>query len=290
MSHERWGAFSVMDHTNLAGVAPDVLLYDRLVFPVPSIDFEKARWEREGWQPKRQEEIIGALGDLAVSTHWNEQDQLEWANLYEKLRFDAAEIVKEARQDLSYEVTRMVLAKRQYPLPLGVDGIDVIAASRSEQEFRRRFKVDLKEVSDVVSNFGLRLSQRIAIPLSERNPKHAFTSVVQLARDADFRRKRTAVYELQNRVLSAAEPALETVQELEQATEELVDYICLMVKPVRFTNAFALVGLQPGYTVGRPFRGYTSRSTTLSALQFRSPVPGLTRPVGSSAPAAMYRE
>jgi hypothetical protein len=98
------------------------------------------------------------------------------------------------------------------------------------------------------------------------------------------------VYELQNRVLSTAEPALETVQELEQTTEELIDYICLMVKRVKFTNAFALVGVQPGYAVGRPFRGYTSRSTTLSALQFRSPVPGLPRPVGSSAPVAMYHD
>jgi hypothetical protein len=290
MSHERWGAFSVVDHKDLGGVAPDVLLYDRLVFPVPGTDFEKARWEAEGWQPRKQEEMLEALDDLAVSASWNGQDQRKWAELNRALQEDVAQIVSEARQDLGYLATRMVLAAKRYPLPHGVDGVDVIAANRSEQEFRRKFEVDLEEVSSIVPNFGIRLSQRIAVPLSDRDPKDALTSSVQLARDGDFRRKRSRVYELQNQVLSTAEPALETFQELEAATEDLINYICLMVKRVRFTNAFGLVGIQPGHAVGRPFRGYKSRSTTISALQFRGQVHGLTRPAGSSAPTAMYHE
>ena len=291
MSSERWGAFSVIDHTNPATLTPDVLLYDRLVFPVPTSDFDKTRWEKQGWQPQKQAKLVDDLGDLAVSADWSSQDQLKWADLYKRLQFDTEEIVKEAGNELSYQATRMVLAQKKYPLPVGVNGIDVIAASRSEQEFRRRFDVDLKEVPHVVSNFGLKLRQRIAVPFSERKPEHALTSAIQLAReDREFRNKRTRVYELQNRVLSTPDPPRESVQELEQATQELVDYIGLMVKPVKFTNTFAIVGIQPGAALGLPFPGYNSPSITISGLQFRSSVPGLTRPGGTSAPTAMYHE
>lgn len=290
MSHERWGAFSVMDHNDPTGVAPDVLLYDRLVFPVPATQVERDRWEREGWHPERQEELLRALGDLAVTAGWNSQDQRKWADEFARLQYDTAEIVKEAKQNLSYQATRMVLAQKLYPVPAGVEGIDVVAADRSEQRFLQRFKVDLEEVADITSNFGLRLRQKVAVPFSKSNPEDALTRAIQLAQDADFRFKRTTVYELQKRVLSTAEPALESVQELDHETEELISYICLMVKPVKFTNAFAIVGVQPGYAVGQRFRGYTSPSTTLSGLRFRSPAPGFTPALGSSAPAAMYLE
>jgi hypothetical protein len=290
MSHERWGAFSVMDHNDPGGVAPDVLLFDRLAFPVPATQVQKDRWEREGWHPERQAELLGALGDLAYSTGWNEQDQLNWADLHARLQREAVEIVKEAKQNLSYQATRMVLAQKRYPVPEGVEGIDVVGADRCELGFRQRFKVDLEEVPDITSNFALRLRQRVAVPFSDGNPMDALTRAIQLAQDADFRRKRTTVFELQNRVLSTAEPILESVQKLDHETEELISYICMMVKPVKFTNAFAIVGVHPGYAVGQRFRGYTSPSTTLSGLRFRSSAPGFTPQLGSSAPAAMYRE
>lgn len=230
------------------------------------------------------------LGDLAVAADWSSQDQRKWADLYQRLQFDTAEIVKEASDELAYQATRMVLAQKKYSLPQGVNGIDVIAASRSEQEFRGRFQVELEEVPKVVANFGLRLRQRIAVPFSERDPNNALTSAIGLAQDGDFRNRRTLVYELQNRVLSNPNPSRESVQELEHATQELVDYISLMVKPVKFTNAFAIVGIKPGAAVGLPFRGYSSQSTAISALQFRSSVPELTRHDGSSAPTAIYHD
>jgi hypothetical protein len=279
-----------MDHDKPAALAPEVLLYDRLVFPVPATEIEKARWEGQGWKPDEQERLLAELGDLVVSTRWDARDQLKWADEYEKLKFDVDNVVSEAKGSLAYQATRMVLAQKQYPLPPGVDGIDVIAAASSEQRLRQRTGVDLEETTTVVSNFGLRLTQCIAVPLARRDPIDTLKSTVELAGDAEFRQKRSTVFGLQNRVLSTAEPSLENMQELEQATEDLLGYICLMVTPVTFTNAFAIVGLQPGQAVGQPFRGYASRSTSLSALQFRLPAHALMRPPGSSAPTAMYHD
>ncbi|MGA9670210.1 MAG: hypothetical protein WBQ94_13440 [Terracidiphilus sp.] len=288
MSHQRWGAFSVMDHKAPGGLAPEVLLYDKLVFPVPVTDQQWARWEREGWEPGRQEELMGKLGDLAHQTRWDAQDQLKWAEQYESLKQEVASIVEEARQELSYEVTRMVLAQKKYPIPRGVEGIDVVAANQSERDFRKKFEVN--ETAGEVSDLGLKLGQRLAVSFSDRDPENALESAIQLAREMEFLQKRTTVYQLQNKILSSPAPALEDVQDLEEATKELIGYISLMVKPVKFAYAFALVGIQPGSAAGLPSRTFTSGSTTLSTVQFRSRFPGLTHPIGSSAPTAVYHD
>jgi hypothetical protein len=44
MSRERWGAFSVSDHSNLANLVAEILLYDCLVIPTPDGDGEWQRW------------------------------------------------------------------------------------------------------------------------------------------------------------------------------------------------------------------------------------------------------
>ncbi len=66
MTRERWGTFSVIDHSNPSAFVPEVLLYDRLVIPVPYSDSDRERWEREGWDPGLLDRRIKTLGDLAV--------------------------------------------------------------------------------------------------------------------------------------------------------------------------------------------------------------------------------
>lgn len=290
MSRERWGAFSVVDHTDPTSLTPDVLLYDRLVFPFPGHGFERKRWEDEGWQPEKLDQLIEKLGDLAVSANWTGEDQLQWADLWQKLQFDAEQVVNESRQDLAYYATRMVLAQKSYPMPRGIEGVDVVAAWRSELEFLTKFGYDCLEVSQYVPDLGLKLSQRIAVPLSQRDPLAILDSAVQLARDAEFRAKRNKVHELQNQLFSVPTPSLETIQELDHATNELVEFTSLMLRPVRFTKAFAVAAMQPGYAAGQPFRSFKSSCITVSALQFRPRGPDQSPPTRASGPAAMYHE
>ena len=60
MGREVWGTYSVRDHLREHPWAADVLLYDRLVVPVPPEPgdprdpAEWARWQDNGWQPGRQ--------------------------------------------------------------------------------------------------------------------------------------------------------------------------------------------------------------------------------------------
>ena len=99
--------------------------------------------------------------------------------------------------------------------------------------------------------------------LAQKSPLGVLRSTVQLARDAEFRGKRNRVHELQNQLFSVTAPPLQTVRQLEEAIEELVDFTSLMLRPVRFTKAFALAGMRLGYAVGQPFPKYTSRSIAL---------------------------
>ncbi|MEP7107401.1 MAG: hypothetical protein ABI760_05450 [Ferruginibacter sp.] len=51
MSREGWGTFSVMDHQRPGAFVSEILLYDRLVNPVPSDKGERKRWMEIGLKP-----------------------------------------------------------------------------------------------------------------------------------------------------------------------------------------------------------------------------------------------
>lgn len=289
---QRWGTFSVIDHKDPAQLAVEVLLYDKLVIPVPVTNADQDRWKTRGWDPKLQEFRLQMLGDLAYRANWGYRDSDSaihlWAQQFAYLENDIADIVKEARQNLGYHLTRQVLAQQKYPLPRGVEKIDLIVAYQSEKTFRLDFR--LETVSNDRADLALKLGQRIAVPLLEGDQEHAFISSVELARDQEYRSKRTAVYALQDQILSDSQPVMETVQELEQRTEELIAYVKLMTKKVSFTFAFALVGVHPGHLAGRPLPRFASKSTTLSAVQFRPHSPAFTRPSGSPARTTIYHD
>jgi hypothetical protein len=275
-----------MDVSDPARLAPEVLLYDKLVIPVPATDKDRKRWEDEGWRPGDQEEYIKMLGSLALQKKWGDRDQALWAEEYAKLKEDATDIVNEAKSH-AYGLTRRVLAQQEYPLPLGVEGIDVVTACQSENDFLTKF--GLADASNSSADLGLKLGQKIAVPFLEYEPKSALERSVTLALDPTFCQKRTTVYDLQCQILSNPKLPLEKMQELEQRTEELISYVTRMTKKVRHGFTFGLVGVQPGYAAGRPLT-YASRSTTLSTMRFRSLNPVFTHRPGVTAPTIMYHE
>jgi len=71
MSRERWGTFSVRDHTNRGAFATDVLMYDRLIIPRPADAEERSEWVRRKWQPQKLETLLEVLGERAITVPWN---------------------------------------------------------------------------------------------------------------------------------------------------------------------------------------------------------------------------
>ena len=69
MAAEVWGTFSVRDHCRPNAFAREVLLFDRLVLPVPANEAERARWRKpndakpkETWNPDRLDQLRHILG------------------------------------------------------------------------------------------------------------------------------------------------------------------------------------------------------------------------------------
>jgi hypothetical protein len=70
MKPQLWGCYSVADHLEPRAFVADLLLYDRLVVPVPVAD-DMQRWV-ERWDPERQARLLAILGSLAVQVKWTE--------------------------------------------------------------------------------------------------------------------------------------------------------------------------------------------------------------------------
>ena len=59
MARQVCDIFSVKEHCHPNAFVAEVMLYDRLVIPLPARDdlAELRRWEKFGWQPKRLDKI-----------------------------------------------------------------------------------------------------------------------------------------------------------------------------------------------------------------------------------------
>lgn len=68
-----WGCYSVADHLVANALVADLVLYDRLVVPVP--DGDEDRWERNGWEPERQAELLDAAHPFIEAIPWTRQRQ-----------------------------------------------------------------------------------------------------------------------------------------------------------------------------------------------------------------------
>jgi hypothetical protein len=112
------GHISVKDHCAPSAFVADVLIYDRLVLPVPADDSECSRWRHpnpgdseETWDPDRLQALIEILGSqrrpsrdgakLVWEVDW---DQDKWT--YEQSRLEAADVVSED----AFWTTRRILS------------------------------------------------------------------------------------------------------------------------------------------------------------------------------------
>lgn len=81
MARQIWGCYSVADHLERRAFVADLLLYDRLVVPIPSAD-DLGRWEK-WWGPDRQTRLLDILGPFAERMVWSpglrEQFEREWS-------------------------------------------------------------------------------------------------------------------------------------------------------------------------------------------------------------------
>lgn len=133
MTRETWGTYSVKDHLEDHPWAADVILYDRLVIPVP-YDLEGGpdwqRWIDQGWEPAKQASLLHILKDRAYPISWSPYLQEQW-----KAEWRDA-VSRQANREHGnpanpYTSTAEVLTRG---LPSRVNAVTAVATYRSSDE------------------------------------------------------------------------------------------------------------------------------------------------------------
>jgi hypothetical protein len=126
MAKQVWGTFSVKDHLNPGAFVTEVMLYDRLVLPVPPDDGERARWEKNGWDPARLDVLLGILGERVVRVKWDDRRRAAWRS-----RFEAGGVVAQETPDYAFATSRTELTEG---LPPHVTGVQAVPSYSSLEE------------------------------------------------------------------------------------------------------------------------------------------------------------
>lgn len=151
-----WGTFSVVDHLRPDAFVSDVLVYNRLVVPVPPDDAVDA-WEQGGWQPGRQRTILDILKDgdrsRVEEIPWEPERRTEYRSQISRMKSNLAagaaidvpaiQSLQPAGPDtLQQLATRMALVdyrseQRDRAMIAGIppSPVDIVAAYGSEEEF-----------------------------------------------------------------------------------------------------------------------------------------------------------
>jgi hypothetical protein len=227
---ERWGAFSVRDHVSDAPFVSEVLLYDRLIIPIPdpNDNLAEVSWAHEGWKPNVLRDCLDVLkvktdkaDGLALTVPWDNSKRERF-----KSRMSMAAALATQRRDPKHTyymdpflMTRMLVKDEFRPaLPPGVSKAWTVAAYPSAEAFRR--DVSTSDV-DRKTQVALLLSHRFLTPI-QSDPKHDMLKrAVDLAMTDAFRRKRSRFYEWQEEIIQEEISDEKAIEELEQ---RLLDY------------------------------------------------------------------
>jgi hypothetical protein len=310
MSRERWGTFSVIDHKNAATLVPEVLLYDRLVLPVPTTEDDRKRWTDRGWAPDVLNRRLEQLGPLAIAASWGYAERKRaieaWEQHMKTVRSDAEQIVRDIKAKAPYQMTRMVLANdKPVVLPPGVTDVVSVAAFQSEEDFNTCYRLQsLDEKSSAQppkkrrsapspderrAALGFLLGQKLAVP-DEANPELALRKAIELANDDSFREKRRKLYEWQEAIVRDQIKPEVALKEMNQMVAGYNRAVQKATRKVYFRFAFTIASVALGLAASPVSPLLASATVFLALAQFttldRKPV----IEAGESAPAAMFHD
>lgn len=300
--YERWGSLSVKDHLDLRALAMDVLLYDRLVVPVPADisprgrEFEWGRkaveeWQDENWDPGLLRNVLVELGDLAVTkpwTGWRRETYTQKIAEIRAIQEDIQDIQKELKEAAPYHATRRILAEEPIQtLPEGVTKVNVACAYRSEHDLRLDWFLGPQPAAGAPK--GVIFGYQLHAPDGD-NPENVLADAVRLARDSDsFKEKRRALYDWERRKIGEDYAPEEALAEMRQLVGAYNEAVAAAVNKVYLKAAFTILAVGLGL-LAAPLTPLALAPAGLALVEFatldRKPVVE----AGEAAPAAMFHE
>ncbi|WP_143658737.1 hypothetical protein [Streptomyces sp. IMTB 2501] len=204
MALRLWGCYSVADHLEKRAFVADLLLYDRLVVPVPSND-DLARWE-ECWNPTRLMELLQIADPFVERVEWNssrrEQFEREFSTDPEQdaLGVTRRVILDDIRDDISIQ-HQDVRAVAVYAQPDRFDREWEIV--RTFPFFHRNTKVEpgkRREFASVSSAEQQRLAKlvvtRLVVPDDGKDDKEVLQRTVDIVAHPEVAGRRAQLQEM----------------------------------------------------------------------------------------------
>jgi hypothetical protein len=272
MPLEVWGTFSVADHKRPRAFVADVLLYDRLVIPVPPPDDVKT-WSANGWEPEELSTRLEILGsDLARTVSWDAAQRAQFSAQRTKERdlarqraaerfqmtdavgFDSEIIRSQRAADPNVDpmyVTRLVLKDhanrkrdREFFERHPDVYVDALAAYPSFDTFRQEIEVEtLSTVDQVDEQVAAIFGWEFFVPddptLSDED---LLEEAASLARGKEFRSKRAAFHEWRRELLEHGGDAQTAYADMERMIDSYREETSKARTKTRLLNAFTIAG------------------------------------------------
>jgi len=264
MSREVWATYSVKDHFDRRALAADVMLYDRLVFPVPQTpDLQHApvawsrnpdewkRWEKEKWDPEAQESLLKLIEPVVRKVPWDAPHQKEWRK---EVTNEAGKYVRSG-----FEATKTILT---HDLPAYVTGINAMGpAYRSVGQLEKELGVSAAGTQKKLppSALGAVLGWEILVPDDPKlsDNKLLADAVAFVTDDKDFRNHRTAFWDWQQKYLKDGVTDRESIEKAVRDMRDLLEAQKSAAKkmPIKQTTRYAFRIGGPGLAFAGLFFG-----------------------------------
>jgi hypothetical protein len=219
MSIYRWATYSVKDHNHPDAFIADVLLYDRLVVPVPpeSEPAEYDRWTHQGWAPGRLLSMLSRIEDLVERVPWDEYRRQQFHDQWDAARQVGMDPYYPTRMFLKMELDQ----QSDRPNPNKGELVRPIVAFDSEQEFEKQVigRRDL-DVQAGVDKLAIAFRHRFLVPDTSLTHVERLQRAAELARSPDFKKARTGLYDWQEEVIARGHTVRQAVDEMEQLLDE----------------------------------------------------------------------
>jgi hypothetical protein len=246
-AREVWGTFSVKDHVRERTFVDELMLYDRLVIPVPprGNDKELQRWEGNDWQPARLLECLRRLEDLAVPVKWDEPQQAQYE---EDDRLQAARQLDPLYATSLHWALQFSLGVPPELIPKGVEQVRPIAAYPSPEEFARAHTIRVFRAPDDVTRerlVAVLARKFLVLEPSRIDAMRQLENAVDLAKRGDFREKRSRFHEwLEGKIVTGMAEG-DVVGEMQRHIDEINNAAARANHRLIFKSAFLVtkVGL-----------------------------------------------
>jgi len=190
MAKEVWGTFSVKDHCDPDAFIAEVMLYDRLVVPIPTDSVQRTHWSENRWDPDLLDKLLEILGERALPIPWTKQREENW-----RQRFDAE---KSLAAEWAFAATRSELIAG---LPSNVTGVQVVTNFPTINEMERELRIKpIEATADILSHRSVMaiLGSEFLVPENGRlSHEDRLKQAVELSSDVSAGRKRAAFWRWQ---------------------------------------------------------------------------------------------